>query len=247
MVRPLVFALIVHSLLVPAGAVLAQDDARDDDDEDAEEGASKHPTAGRLTFAGRLGWTSRMGSTPSVDPLEIYPVEDDPLDPMGPITPFDFEAELRRDDRPLPDTNPFGLRIGGRVGYTLEDLLYFGAAAHYYLGDEETSIIPSGETSSTRVNILTAGLELGVDAAVSEALVIRPFMGFGAAIGLAEVCISDECASGSQLQGYLNPGLGLIGFVTDGIFVGGEAALFGMSGPGRLSGFDAVLTAGASL
>lgn len=243
------------SMLLTSTAALAQDDVDDDVDEaqgDDEDGEGGHPTAGRFSFAARGGWTSRMGSTPQVDPLQIYPAEDDPFAVDGPLTPADVENGLRTAGKRLPDTNPFGLRLGARGGYTLaDDLLYFGAAAHYYLGDEEAaSYVDSNGgpvSATTKANLLTLGLELGVDAYLGAGLVMRPFFGFGAAVGLSEVCVQGACESGTQLQAYYNPGLGLVGFVTDDIFVGGELQLIGVTGPGRVSGFDAQLTGGLAL
>jgi hypothetical protein len=114
----------------------------------------------------------------------------------------------------------FGTGFGGRLGYTLSNKFYLGAAALYHLGTK---------TDLVEANVWYAGGEVGYELSAGP-FVIRPYAGVGAAGTTATVTLpavgtfpgSKVTASDTQVAFW--PGASLLFPFEDGAaFVGLDA------------------------
>jgi len=114
--------------------------------------------------------------------------------------------------------NPFGLGFGARGGYNI-DKIFLGARFVYYLGGSETV---AGVDLST--NVWEFGIEGGYDVDAGG-VTIRPGLGLGIA-GYSVTLPSFAGLGGgsaSTTNLYVAPGVGVLGDVSEDIFIGGEA------------------------
>src|SRR5690606_5628792 len=116
------------------------------------------------------------------------------------------------------DSNPWGFGLGARGGYTLDFGLYVGGAFEYYFGDSEDF----GGGNEVSFNIWQLMAEVGYDVGLGDQLVLRPKAGVRLASLGGEVCIQGTCASDSESNLLLAPGVEFQ-YVGDGFFVGAEA------------------------
>lgn len=115
------------------------------------------------------------------------------------------------------DTNPYGLGLGVKGGYTLDMNLYVGGAFDYFFGKSE-DVGPA--SASLRMWMLQG--EVGYDLGVAPNVVIRPKGGVGLTNATAKLCINDNCNSDSK--GYFSIAPGVQGLYSlDSLFLTAEA------------------------
>ncbi|MDH5676342.1 MAG: hypothetical protein OEZ06_29760 [Myxococcales bacterium] len=225
-----------------------------------------HPTDGKYSLGLRLGWTQRAFGSPGLDPFETFGASDadatpavgaDPSTPTGSIvTPTTVQTNFKMAERQgdVPQVDPFDLTLAVRGGYTLpESHLYLGGVVGYFGGGERTlapltvdGVEVLTETVTSKANFITAGVELGIDAAVSSNFVLRPVMGLGLALSQAELCIGSDCREKSDQNGYLTPGFDGMFFIGP-VHVTARIAWLGVQGVSRMVGFESTLGAGVTL
>lgn len=257
----------------PAGAQDALDGERDralDDaapDVDESEGAASAPTIGRITARLGIGYTARLGgNTPTLVSL-LPPCVDgggDSTQGAAPATCIAAEgaediAKFLEDD--VVEVNPFGPVISARLGYTLETQFYLGIVAQLHIGEQRTVTTRVGNASakaSGKASSIEVGVELGLDAAFGP-VVLRPVFGAGVTILNTENCIPGElaadgdgsarklCVDDSDQQLYYAPGIDMLWFVSDPIFVAVGTRLVGVTGSTASVGATASLSVGTAL
>jgi hypothetical protein len=113
--------------------------------------------------------------------------------------------------------NPWGLGLGLRGGYNLNDF-YLGAGFAYYLGETVTVSRPtvSGSTREEDVsyNQWQLGVEAGYDIHAGSVLVLRPEFGLG---------FASVSGVTSQTSVFISPGLAVLFDVSPGFFLGVDA------------------------
>jgi len=100
------------------------------------------------------------------------------------------------------DFNPWGPGLGLSVGYTLPNALYGGVNFDYFFGE---SVGSGGNEFSANVWQLMG--EVGYDIGLGKEAVLRPKTGLGIATLNAELCLFGTCASDSETDFAIAPGL----------------------------------------
>ncbi len=145
------------------------------------------------------------------------------------------------------DLNPFGVSLGGRVGYTLPMSLYLGGSAMFHVGGSEEA----GGVEAT-IRMLQIGAEVGYDAALSEAFTLRPYVGLGVNTSFLSVS-ADSSFAGVALDDeetendlFLNVGAAALYHINDSVFVGGDLRFSNVFAEDEtLNGMVFLATAGA--
>lgn len=130
------------------------------------------------------------------------------------------------------------LGLGARGGYTLPNGVYLGGMFDYFIGESQTA--SSGGTSITAdAHMWDIGAEGGFDFSLTDAVVIRPFLGLGIAESSAQVCTDQiggpMCVNGSASDTFLEIG-GLINYMTGSMMFGGDVRLLAASGSSLVIG-----------
>jgi hypothetical protein len=91
-------------------------------------------------------------------------------------------------------SNDLNLGLGARLGYTLRQGVYLGAAGDYWFGKSEENNLPGlGSVKASAHGWDVLG-DVGYDFAPTPTLVLRPFGGFGIFAASAEVCTTSPTA-----------------------------------------------------
>ena len=80
---------------------------------------------------------------------------------------------------------PYGLGVNVRAGYTLDPSVYLGGELNYFIG--ATQRFPQYGDVEGSLSVVQYGAEAGYDIGLSEAWVMRPKLGVGAATVTARV------------------------------------------------------------
>src|SRR5262245_37391242 len=80
------------------------------------------------------------------------------------------------------------LGFGARGGYTLPNGVYLGGLFDYFIGESQSATL-GGTTISVSAHLWDIGAEGGFDFALTEQLMIRPFLGLGIAKASGEICM----------------------------------------------------------
>ena len=119
------------------------------------------------------------------------------------------------------------LGLGARGGYTLPNGVYLGGMFDYFIG--ETQTVSSGGTSLTAsAHLWDIGAEGGFDFALTDAVMVRPFIGLGIAEASGQVCMDQiggpMCIAASNSDSFIEFG-GLINYLTGSLMLGGDLRL----------------------
>lgn len=91
--------------------------------------------------------------------------------------------------------NPYDISLGAAAGFTLNNGVYFGAFADYFLGDTDYVSGTNNESLKLTFDWSHMAAEAGYDIA-ANAIVLRPSLGVGVAI--ASACLDGACESESH-------------------------------------------------
>ena len=98
--------------------------------------------------------------------------------------------------------NPYGLAVGGRLGYTFDAIpIYVGLQVYYFFGE-------TLDPNPSKASYAAVGAEVGFDLSLSEWFVLRPSCGVGLGIldgGLTGGTVS--AANQTSYGLYLSPGV----------------------------------------
>ena len=143
------------------------------------------------------------------------------------------------------NSNPYGVGLGLRGGYTLNMGLYVGGQFIYFIGDSEEA---GGMKAS--INVMTLGVEVGYDLKVAPVL-IRPSLGLGLAFASASVSgsvsgfsVGDQ--SNTETYFYVAPGASVI-YPINMFFVGADLRLIFMTSDPLSKALTIMLTGGINL
>jgi hypothetical protein len=130
------------------------------------------------------------------------------------------------------------LGLGARGGYTLPNGFYIGGMFDYFIG--ETQTVSSGGTSvSASAHMWDVGAEGGFDFSLTDAVMIRPFIGLGIAEASGQVCMDQVggpmCINASNSDSFIEVG-GLINYLTGSLMFGGDVRLLAASGSSLVIG-----------
>ncbi len=121
------------------------------------------------------------------------------------------------------DLNPYGLGIGLKGGYTLDQGVYVGGAFDYFFGGSEEGSVPGVGSGEVSFNIWTLQAEVGYDLGLMPEAVLRPKLGLGLTSLGGESCFTvggqENCEDGeSQSNFSLSPGAQFL-YSLDGPFI----------------------------
>jgi hypothetical protein len=119
------------------------------------------------------------------------------------------------------------LGLGARGGYTLPNGVYLGGMFDYFIG-EHRSLSANGTSSSADAHMWDVAAEGGFDFALTDALMIRPYIGLGIAEASASVCMDavggPTCIDASGSDSFLELG-GLINYLSGQLMFGGDVRM----------------------
>ena len=108
-------------------------------------------------------------------------------------------------DKQAGEDNPWGIGLGFNGGYTLSNALYLGGNVEYFFGQSY-----GDELAGDSANIWQMTAEAGYDLPLAPIVVLRPKLGAGLASLHEKLCINGDCATDSQNNFTLLPGVTLI-------------------------------------
>jgi hypothetical protein len=130
------------------------------------------------------------------------------------------------------------LGFGARGGYTLPNGIYLGGIFDYFIGESQ-SVIMGGTSITADAHMWDIAAEGGFDFALTETVMIRPFIGLGIAEASAEICTDQiggpSCISASNSDTFLEVG-GLINVLTGSMMFGGDVRLLAADGSSLVIG-----------
>jgi hypothetical protein len=101
------------------------------------------------------------------------------------------------------DFNPWGVGLGVDGGYTLPALpIYVGGTFEYFFGDSQ-----GDDDAGMKGNAWHLMAEGGYDIGLGDSFVLRPKLGAGLGTLRTELCAAGNCASDSQTNLALAPGV----------------------------------------
>lgn len=186
--------VLMLSLSLPATAVLAQDALPEGSDVAAPEGG---PAADMPA-----GDAAAAPTDDAAETTEDGSGADKPIS-VGLLLGYGIGIDTG-------GVNPYGLGFGVRGGYNLDEI-FLGARFVYYLGESS-------------LNVWELGIEGGYDIDAGG-VTIRPGLGLGIANTSAPsiVVLGTTVGGGSSTDLYIAPGVGVLGDVSENIFIGAEA------------------------
>src|SRR5262245_25102689 len=139
---------------------------------------------------------------------------------------------------PRYGSDDLNLGLGARGGYTLPNGVYLGGMFDYWIGEKQT-LIQGGTSITAETHAWTVGAEGGFDFALTDAVMIRPFLGLGIAETTAQVCTDQiggpMCIDGSGSDSFIEFG-GLLNYLTGSMMFGGDVRLIAARGSGLVIG-----------
>jgi Outer membrane protein beta-barrel domain len=103
------------------------------------------------------------------------------------------------------DDNPWAIGLGVNGGYTLPNALYLGGNFEYFFGQSY-----GDDFAGDGANIWQVTAEAGYDLPLGPIAVLRPKLGAGVAKLQDKLCINGDCATDSQADFTMLPGVTLI-------------------------------------
>lgn len=135
-------------------------------------------------------------------------------------------------------SDDLNLGLGARGGYTLPNGVYIGGMFDYFIGVSET-LMSTGTSISQEAHMWDIGAEGGFDFALTDAVMVRPFLGLGIAEASAQVCMDavggPMCVSGSASDSFIEVG-GLINYLSGQLMFGGDVRLLAARGSSLVIG-----------
>jgi hypothetical protein len=124
------------------------------------------------------------------------------------------------------------LGFGARGGYTLQNGIYLGGLFDYFIGQSQ-SATNGGTTLTASAHLWQIGFEGGFDFALTDVLMVRPFLGVGIAEASGDVCIDQiggaQCMSVSSSDSFIEFG-GLLNYMSGSLMFGGDLRILAASG-----------------
>ena len=106
---------------------------------------------------------------------------------------------------------PYGLGVHAKSGYTFDLPVYLGAELNYFFGARQP--VPGYQDVEGSLSIAHFGAELGYDVGLGSMVVVRPKVGLGAAIVVAEVTVEGITGQVSETGLAMTAGVqALLGF-----------------------------------
>jgi hypothetical protein len=135
-------------------------------------------------------------------------------------------------------SDDLNLGFGARGGYTLQNGVYLGGVFDYFIGQSETQTL-GGTTISASAHVWTLGFEGGFDFALTDVLMVRPFLGIGIATASGEICMDQVggqvCQHASSDDSFIEIG-GLLNYMAGTLMLGGDARILAASGTSLVIG-----------
>jgi hypothetical protein len=135
-------------------------------------------------------------------------------------------------------SDDLNLGLGARGGYTLPNGVYIGGMFDYFIG-QSASMTSGGTSASASAHMWDVGAEGGFDFALTDAVMVRPYLGLGIAESSIEACIDQiggpMCTSGSVSDSFLEVG-GLINYLSGQLMFGGDVRLLAARGSALVIG-----------
>jgi len=130
------------------------------------------------------------------------------------------------------------LGFGARGGYTLPMGVYVGGLFDYFIGESQSETL-GGTTVSASAHLWDIGAEGGYDFALTNELMIRPFLGIGLATATGDICMDQiggpMCVHASNDDSFIEVG-GLINYLSGALMFGGDLRLLAASGTSLVIG-----------
>ena len=130
------------------------------------------------------------------------------------------------------------LGFGARGGYTLPNGVYIGGLFDYFIGESQSETL-GGTTVSASAHLWDIGAEGGFDFALTDKLMVRPFLGIGLATATGDICMDQVggpmCVHASNDDSFIEIG-GLLNYLSGSLMFGGDARILAASGTSLVIG-----------